>query len=259
MGFANEQLLKNYCPIMKFHPDEKYFPCTIEYYLKNSKLLLNGMVIKNYNQITPKNLPEIQKNYSQQLTLSVKNTAWVGQKQLLDQIPLYGTVSVTKDITLIQYIFFYAYNGSFNVAGNYIGEHQCDIERISVEICNKTNQIKRIYYGAHQHTDGLWVSKKNIPFENGKIVVYIAKHSHATYPKAKTWWRIFGFANDHTSNKGISWFPSKVEYITNTTNWNTFTGFMGFPNDCPTPLHHLWWHKENGVSANFFERIFRCS
>lgn len=155
-------------------------------------------------------------------------------------------------------IFLYAYNGAFDVLGNQVGNHQCDIERVSIEVFTETGKIKRMYYGAHEHDDGMWIEGNDIPMTKNKerIKIYIANHSHATYDKAQTWWRIYGFANDHTSNNGLIYEPDDIIFIDQNTNWNKFKGYMGSPNDCPTPLHHLWFQHENGTSTNWAKRLF---
>ena len=89
--------------------------------------------------------------------------------------------------------------------------------------------------------------------------VYVARHSHANYPNPKTYYRIYFMANDKTSDKGILWKVNNIKLITNETNWNNYNGYMGAPDHCPTPKNNPWWEHENGISTNFFNRIFKCN
>jgi hypothetical protein len=115
-----------------------------------------------------------------------------------------------------------------------VGQHFGDIEHITVEITKNTNQLKRVYYGAHTGTEGRWVDAKDVPFEDGKIVVYSALHSHACYPQEGSAIRFGGFGND-TMSKGRKWEPEPVrlyrredpEFNTERDGWMYFAGRIG--------------------------------
>jgi hypothetical protein len=248
-----ESLIQTYAPILKFHHNETYYPCSIEFYLNNSVKYQDQREIAGVHSITPENLCDPDDTKTSKL--SIQKNAWADGFN--SSTPIYATTYSTSLYHVIQYIFLYAYNGSVNVLGLFpVGEHQCDIERITVQVSKATNMIEHIYYGAHTHTDGLWVSGNDIEFSGSRPVVYIAKHTHATYPHDKTYRRFFGFGNDHTSNTGIHWSPETIQVIDDDTDWNNFKGKLGSPKECPTPKHHLWWKDENGKSTTPWKRFF---
>lgn len=129
--------------------------------------------------------------------------------------------------TYIQYWFFYPYNhlcvgAPFapyinNPYCASIAAHEGDWEHITIEFSG--NQPNRVFMAAHDK-EGKWYSTGEIQWSNdsgssiGSLstsrthpIVYSAKGSHASYPEAKTYWRIGvtgGTAPDRTSNTGPS-------------------------------------------------------
>ena len=150
------------------------------------------------------------------------------------------------------------YNGPFKIFDKINeGQHQSDVEHITIYVSKEKNKISRAYYAAHTSKDGMWLDRSEMEFDGKHPLVYVANHSHASYNKSGTYYRIFFFANDHTSNKGIHWQP-KVIFIDNETNWNKYQGFLGEPDHCPTPMYRTWWKHEDGKSTNWFKRLFYC-
>ena len=70
-------------------------------------------------------------------------------------------------------------------------------------------EVVSVWYGAHGWRDGVWRHGEQVEREDGRVVVYVAKGSHATYPEEGTWWRIWGHANDVTE-KGVRWDVQEV-------------------------------------------------
>lgn len=82
-----------------------------------------------------------------------------------------------------------------------LGYHEGDIESIFILYDHNSNP-RHIYFKAHGRGQGMWVPYHECETENGKLVAYVARASHAFYPYAKIWWRIFFLASDLTSNTG---------------------------------------------------------
>lgn len=250
MNYAS--LLKKHCPIFKFHEAETYYPCSIEFYLDSSRKDNKNKVVQNIHTITPNNLCEVDNDT--ETFLDIDKSAW--KHNFHTNTPIYTTVAETKMFFILQYILLFPYNGPFDVMGMAMGEHQCDIEHVTVHVSKDLDEITEIYYSAHTHKDGMWVNRDDIEFVKTHPIVYVAKNSHAMYSEAKTYWRILGFANDHTSNDGIMWKPNNIQYIDDETNWNQFKGYLGAPKECTTPKHREWWKGENGVSTTWWKRFF---
>lgn len=117
----------------------------------------------------------------------------------------------------LQVITFYGYNAPYDVriAGitlmsgdkyDFQNAHEADLEHVTLEIHTATDTITRIFYGAHGAAEGMWVKQGEFQMEGTHPVVYVARGGHGSYPRAGTWVRVFGFANDVT-NKGMRWTP----------------------------------------------------
>jgi mRNA-degrading endonuclease YafQ of YafQ-DinJ toxin-antitoxin module len=82
-----------------------------------------------------------------------------------------------------------------------LGYHDKDIERLIVLHDMQTNEPKYVYTSGHAQ-EGEWTEYKKCKLDGDHLVIYSALYSHRHSTRAKTYWRMFGFANDHTSDKG---------------------------------------------------------
>jgi len=210
------ELIKQYSPIIYFHPDEKYFPCSSEWLMKNSTLVdYNISPPKVYSDVTNQVMYDVSKLYNFQrkgdgeLILSFDNSLYKGEIPIKN-VPIYTLFREEGGKIFITYIVLYAYNGEYPIFNLIMaGMHPCDIEHITVQL-DKGGILERIFYGAHGTKDGRWVEKEDIPLENGKIVCYVALTGHGMYPKEGIVFRLFGVANDHTA-KGQRWEPKPFQ------------------------------------------------
>lgn len=83
-----------------------------------------------------------------------------------------------------------------------MGYHPNDVE--SVTVLFKDGEPAHVYFHAHSYGQGVWRTWDQCEkSKKGYLVVYVARYSHASYPSKGIFWRVFGFANDVTSDKGI--------------------------------------------------------
>lgn len=158
---------------------------------------------------------------------------------------------------MIQYVFLYAYNPPYTVGPFSLGAHDCDIEHATLRVRKKDLRIVEMFYSAHRSTDGVWVPVEQMELhQTTHPILYIAKGSHAIYPKESVYIRIIGFANDHTSRDGIEYHPEResIVLIDKNTIWNCFN-----TSTCKAPVYHEWWGAENGVSTNWLGRLLGMS
>jgi len=119
----------------------------------------------------------------------------------------------------VTYKICYAYNGAIGFGYQFfpqlksLGFHTIDREYVRILYCVTTQEPKYAYFSAHRN-EGKWVEwDKCEKTENGELVVYVARASHANYPHCGTWGRIFFMANDKccSNTNGIKLIPELVE------------------------------------------------
>lgn len=247
-----EELLSTLSPIIYLHSQEKYFPSSVDYYLENSKLVEISNGVKTIKDENPSqrdiynfclnSLDTLNKN----IYLDIPKSNIFGENPQKKSIPIYAYIdkkqSTDNELHLV-YVMFYPYNGEFKILGlEDKGTHFGDIEHITIVLTRNNSEnankpvykLDKIFFGAHGDLDGRWVNAENVEFENDKPVIYAAYHSHATYPKAGSYFRIYGLANDNT-DKGVRWVPSVQRIYTkdeeafnpDTMGWVYFCGLWG--------------------------------
>lgn len=98
-----------------------------------------------------------------------------------------------------------------------LGYHPVDKEYIMILLDTITDEPKYCYFSSHR-IEGQWKEWKDCKKTNdGALIVYVARSSHANYYKPGIWLRIFGLANDLCSKNG------KHQDITNLTYDSDFT------------------------------------
>lgn len=223
-------------PVLYLHSEEQYMPSHPDYYLSNADLFdsNNNMLLEAPTQAQlydySKKNPQV--NTYLKLHNSVADNVRLGDAAL--QSPIYGLIRdypESSDMIYLIYIFFYPYNGWYNVLDvAKVGTHDADIECMMIEINKETQKPVRYYYGAHGSADGTWVNADSIEYKNGRPVVYIAKHGHGTYYKPGIHFRLYGVANDET-DEGKLWdaelitvYPeSDLRFDKNTQGWIYYT------------------------------------
>ena len=121
-----------------------------------------------------------------------------------------------KDYYSITYYIYYKENGAIGLGGiipknKDLGYHDKDIERLRILYDMKNKNPLFVFYSAHAQ-EGKWLKFNECETKNSNktLVVYPSLSSHANRPKAGTYYRILGIANDYTSNKGKHVTPKLV-------------------------------------------------
>lgn len=234
-------------PVFCFHDQERYFPCTVEWFLERSRLvkvakgwrrtvletlvdfgLLNGEELAR--QQAEFNSLDAKKKRRQFLQLQLKPSARGGQPGNLNEIPIYAHVKQTLDPILgkrdgieINYMKFLAFNGPYKLFHSLwvgpLGAHDADWEHVTVRLTPDGKSVTGVYYSAHRHRDGMWRSADSVPLSSdGRPMAYIAENGHGSYPTAGTILRLFFVINDYTSANGHKWDPDKVVLVTHSAD-----------------------------------------
>ncbi|XP_010055279.2 uncharacterized protein LOC104443521 isoform X1 [Eucalyptus grandis] len=190
-----EALFQAYAPVIYFHPEESYFPSSVDWFFSNGALLYHKGEESNPIKIEPtgSNLPQGSSNDGEYwLDLpgngrekdTVKRGDLQSSQAYLHVKPMNG--ATFSDIAIW---LFYPFNGPatakvkfFDVSLGQIGQHVGDWEHVTLRVSNFTGELWRVYFS--QHSKGVWVSASELEFHSGnKIVVYSSQHGHATYSK----------------------------------------------------------------------------
>jgi hypothetical protein len=85
-----------------------------------------------------------------------------------------------------------------------LGYHEGDTERIGLLFSVQDKRVEQVLYKAHGRGQGQWRDFEDCPkTDQGTLICYVARGSHAHYFETGVKWRIFGFANDLCSDNGI--------------------------------------------------------
>lgn len=124
--------------------------------------------------------------------------------------PVYVTWSKSNNKIYIVYVFIYGFNGAYPVSMPVKGDHDFDLEHITLEL-NENKQLERIFFAAHTSQEGSWLpaDHESITYEGTHPVVYVARTGHGSYPESGTYVRIYGFGNDITCTTK-KWTPQLV-------------------------------------------------
>ncbi|XP_016171928.2 uncharacterized protein LOC107614212 isoform X1 [Arachis ipaensis] len=190
-------LVQAYAPIMYLHPDEKYQPCSTNWFFSNGGLLYHKGEESKPVAIEPNgsNLPQLGSNdgtYWLDLPSDKTNHDRVKKgdfktcQAYIHVKPMFGGT-----FTDLAMWVFYPFNGPgtaklgliSKVPLGKIGEHVGDWEHVTLRISNFNGWLWNIYFS--QHSKGQWVDASMAEFQNGnKPVAYSSLNGHALYPKA---------------------------------------------------------------------------
>lgn len=83
--------------------------------------------------------------------------------------------------------------------------------------------LSAVYYSAHRHGDGTWVSAKSCPFDEatGRLLAFVALNGHGFYPGTGTHAHVFFFANNLTSSRGRVWGSKECHIFEYPGKWLT--------------------------------------
>ncbi|KAH7430566.1 hypothetical protein KP509_08G004200 [Ceratopteris richardii] len=186
-------LINEYGPTIYFHPDEKYFPCSVSWFFGKSILLFSRCQnIPITVSADGSNLPQGGSDDDEYwLDLPNDGTAHEVKRGSLANATVYvhAKPMFGAAFTDIAFWLFYAFNGSataklevVNLSLGKIGEHVSDWEHVTLRINNLTGKLSKVFFS--QHSGGVWVNPADLEYAEGsRFVVYSSKSGHASYPK----------------------------------------------------------------------------
>ncbi|WP_224369537.1 Vps62-related protein [Hyalangium versicolor] len=203
-------LLQRYAPIVYFHPDEQFFMCSVDWFLRQASLYDRTTRSTTPAGSLPAVLPTVNGG-EDRYYLTTPSSARAGN---LESAEALVNAKYHRDAGFLdlQFWFFYAYNGAgtakvellvgavnSDVSLTPMGEHEGDWEHITLRFRADSLALDSVYMS--QHSGGEWFRNpsQELEWQNGRPVVYSSRNGHASYAHAGT----------NLSN-GFSWKPEGV-------------------------------------------------
>ncbi|GFP81512.1 hypothetical protein PHJA_000294500 [Phtheirospermum japonicum] len=192
-----EALFETYSPWIYFHPDENYYPSSVNWFLANGALLYTRGDESNPVLIQPdgSNLPQGGSNdgaYWVDLPVDGQARGNVVKGDLqTTAVYLHVKPVLGSTFTDIQVWVFYPFNGHGvaklgfikRIPLGKIGEHVGDWEHVTLRISNFDGTLYRVFYA--EHNGGNWVDSSLLEYGNAnKFVVYASLNGHDSYYRA---------------------------------------------------------------------------
>src|SRR5690554_4850468 len=230
---ANASVVEKFAPQVRLHPEERYFPSSVAWYLERTQvhtparvsmgdlptLMATKRVDSSVADRTRASIAEkVEDTLEEKLGQSVfakhflkirkdrrehEHAARVGElKSAKTYVHLREPGGDARGLE-IQYWFFYPYSGPV-LAGPAGGAHEGDWEHITVRLDPSLQRVEKVFFAAHDR-EGTWVSAEDVQFvEDTHPVVYSARYGHASYPSAGIQSRGM-LPADRTADGGALW------------------------------------------------------
>lgn len=223
-----KRLAELYAPIICFHSKEKYFPCSIEYFIKYCSIWNGKKELRVIKRCLKLPSDEKYKNISLKFNKKYKHgqTNEIHQNEIKN-IPYYFYFYETKKSYRIVYIFIFPYNGSktFN------------IKHVTFDIDKITEKLQKVHFPGNIFTRK-WVNVKDLRTTRNKVIIYSSKFYHRLQKTDKN---ISLFCWENIRNNKIYWNSSNIILIDKDTHWNKFPGRIGNDKNNKIPLYKSWY------------------
>lgn len=261
-------------PILYLNQTERYLPITAEEYFlgsessvmernyvsKHKKTVIDSYELTNFEPLYElrknQGIEATSKHYNKNMYMHIGERVKFGSDPKnychptktengfpVLSTPVYVMTFEQHGNLYIQYLFLYGYNGPYHMPlpGKkiYINPHEGDFEHFTVELDKETHQVKRYFYAEHEVNEGLKLYPHQISYVTDDVgvehpLVFIARGSHASYPREGVYVRLVGIGNDAT-RKEIRWEPKLIRVYQNadqrfdpkTMGWLYFPGYYG--------------------------------
>lgn len=207
-----------FAPEVRLHPDDIYRPTSVPWYLQNVRMRRHRPFWPDVQVLDPFEVT-VQSLISQssggqhsgrgdertkfflEIAINISDT----RRGLLGVAKCYVHFRPAPDGRGdwdFQYWFFYAYNGDITTGADF--EHEGDFEHVTVRARPDLRTIARVFYHVHNE-ESVWRDPGEFRLTgDGHLVVYSAKHTHATYWSPGKQARS-GLPDDHTADGGPTW------------------------------------------------------
>lgn len=216
---SDYELLAKFLPKFIFHPDEAYFPCSIDYYLQNCQLYQNENLYKNIGQLTEENLSQLTFQGScHYYYLKPQPIVRTGESDL-SRVPIYAQIYQDATWIILEFIIFFPFmehkmkDPMWTCLPRGSNPSWAQFKTVKIFIKQKTLQMHGMLL-----QDKFY--KTNVP------TIYISRYSHVFHiqPKIKKKW--FSNYQETSSDTGQIWIPS---FCLTRLPWQNYKGDWSIP------------------------------
>lgn len=232
---ADLTLIKRLAPLVRLHPQDPYKPASVPWVLPHMRMRFDRSWKKDRQILEAGRVNDAtivaqacegQRSGGDRPSdffLEIVGAEDTIRRGDLGAAVCYVHVLPWPDYEDIQYWFFYPYNGDM-APGPVSFAHEGDWEHVTLRVAN--GRVQRVFFSAHH--DGRAFAAAECSFVDGHLVVYSAKHSHASYRKGGTQPRN-NLPDDHTADGGPEWRTwERIEWVDPAPpGWLRYSGHWG--------------------------------
>ncbi len=151
-----------------------------------------------------------------------------------------GFITITgKMYVIYEYRFKYRENAAIGCCwwfcsnSKCLGYHEGDTESLVFLVDRLSEIIHHVYFKAHGRGQGVWRTWDECEkTQEGDLIAYVARGSHAFYPRKGIYVRVFGLANDLCSEEGENFYIQETSvsyedyYIPNMNSIKSWERFI---------------------------------
>jgi hypothetical protein len=233
---TSDTLLQRFKPFIQFDSREKYFPCTVEYYLAHCECFNEkGDKVTNKGVMNAEGLNPYLTVKELKLKAQNINDCMEGFKKISDA-PFYATIQERQHCWVLQYVMFYTLTSGRGLCGlmQITSNKEADFKFIHMIVDKKTQTLQWVNF----NKEDVWYTPQEFQQFQQHILVYNSLETHNLYPVSGCNYLWCGLAWDENDASGKIW-DAHLEEINDTTPWNTFQGTFGDLTN--TPLYCDWW------------------
>lgn len=271
VGLLSSTKVSLLAPCLRLHPDEEYFPMHPLDFIASSRLRhhIGGGSDKGFNKDTKKwdsndkhfaryydiPLPLIDKwgphdngknrrpkddNCGDRWNLFLQTRNRItGITNPSGVVPIFYNQWIgTDDTNRVSFWYFFGFSDAFGTFN-----HQGDWEHVTL----KLNRGRLTEVTCYAHGDSQSTTRNLLFGDDNRLVLYIAKGTHATYKSTGSFSIVAIITDDETANGGSEWVTYNCIRRLDYCDWKDFAGAwgeVGVTGDTTGPLGP--WHKREG-------------
>lgn len=233
---ADLALISRLAPIVRLHPSDEHRPASVPWYLPNVRMRFHrswqkDRAILDRGAVSDATIAsqscEDQSSGGARPSdffLEIAGDEDRVRRGDLASALAYAHVLTWPEFEDIQYWFFYPYNGDMG-PGPINFAHEGDWEHVTLRVA--CGRVTRAFFSAH-HKEGKVLDAARCAFVGERLVVYSARHSHASYPTGGKQARN-NLPDDHTADLGPEWRTwERLEWLDpHPPRWLRYSGHWG--------------------------------